>query len=78
MKPLIILEVGDLTGIFVMIIAMIIGVAFVISLVIGGIYKLIYEARDDKKLSKGQFWSIVLVCMLLCGIISGMICGGMM
>lgn len=74
MKPLIILEVGDLGGVVVMIVAIIAIVSFITSLIVAGIYKLIYESGGTKKLSKNNFWMVVLVCLMICGIISGMIC----
>jgi len=76
MNQLVILEVGNLEGVVVMIVAMIAVASFVISLVVAGIFKLIYESKDGRKLTKGQFWRTVLVCLLICGLISGMICGG--
>ncbi|QIG90037.1 hypothetical protein G6R40_10350 [Chryseobacterium sp. POL2] len=73
-NSLILLEVGNLGGIVVMIFA-IIGIgAFVLSLIVAGIYKLIYEFKGTKKLSKSQFWQVVLVCLFICGLITGMIC----
>ncbi|CDN74233.1 hypothetical protein ACH34E_06575 [Elizabethkingia anophelis] len=72
-----ILEVGGLGGIVVMIISMIVVVAFVFGLVVAAIMKLIYESGGDKKYSKSNFWLTVLIVMLICGLISGVICGGM-
>ncbi|MGX9986630.1 hypothetical protein [Soonwooa purpurea] len=73
-NSLILLEVGNLGGVVVMIFA-IIGIgAFLLSLIVAGIYKLMYEFKGTKKLSKSQFWQVVLVCLLICGLITGMIC----
>jgi ABC-type Fe3+ transport system permease subunit len=60
-----------------MIILMIIAVAFVVSLVVTVFVKLIYESKDGRKFSKSQFWTTVLISMLICGLISGAVCGGM-
>ncbi|SUX47272.1 hypothetical protein [Chryseobacterium indoltheticum] len=77
MKMLTLLEVGGLEGLVAMIILMIIAVAFVISLVVTVFVKLIYESKDGRKFSKSQFWTTVLISMLICGLISGAVCGGM-
>jgi len=77
MKMLTLLEVGGLEGLVAMIILMIIAVAFVISLVVTVFVKLIYESKDGRKFSKSQFWTTVLISMLICGLISGVVCGGM-
>ncbi|MGI9653082.1 hypothetical protein [Chryseobacterium sp. RLHN22] len=77
MKFLTLLEVGGLGGLVAMIIGMIFIVVFVVSLVIGGITKVIYEWNNTKKFSTGQFWKTVLISMLIGGLISGFICGGM-
>ena len=71
MKFLVILEGGGgLGGLVAMIVAMIAGVSFIISLGVAGIFKAIYESKDGRKLSKGQFWMTVMVCLLICGLIS--------
>lgn len=77
MKILTLLEVGNLDGLVVMIILIIAAVALGIGLFIGLIAKLIYERKDGKKYSRGQFWQTVIITMLICGLISGMICGGL-
>lgn len=77
MKTLTILEVGNLGGLVAIIIGIIVIVAFVISLVITVIVKLIYESKDGRKFSKSQFWQTMLISLLICGLISGFVCGGM-
>ncbi len=77
MKILILLEVGGLEGLVAMIILMIIGVAFFVSLIITVFIKLIYESKDGRKFSKKQFWQTLLISMLIFGLISGFVCGGM-
>jgi hypothetical protein len=75
MKQMVILEVGSLEGVFMMIVGIIILVSLVLSFAAAGIFKLIYESKEGRKLSKGQFWMAVVVGLLICGLISGMICG---
>lgn len=77
MKTLTLLEVGNLGGVVAMIIGIIVIIALVISLVITVVVKLIYESKDGRKFSKGQFWQTMLISLLICGLISGFICGGM-
>ncbi|SIQ07220.1 hypothetical protein SAMN05880574_10522 [Chryseobacterium sp. RU37D] len=77
MKLITLIEVGNLDGLFVMIIAIILVVVFVISLVVAAITKVIYEWHNKKKFSTGQFWKTVLLSMLIGGLISGLVCGGM-
>lgn len=77
MKLLTFLEVGDLGGLVAMIFGIIAIVLFVISLVIAAITKVIYEWNNEKKFTAGKFWLTVLICMLIGGLISGFICGGM-
>ena len=77
MKMLTLLEVGGLEGLVAMIILMILAVAFLVSSVVAVFAKLIYEIKDGRKFSKGQFWITVLISMLICGLISGAVCGGM-
>ena len=77
MKLLTLLEVGGLGGLVVMIIGIIFIVLFVVSLVIGGITKVIYEWDNTKKFSTGQFWKTVVISMLFGGLITGFVCGGM-
>lgn len=76
MKILTLLEVGGLEGLVAMIILIIIGIAAAVSLVITVFVKLIYESKDGRKFSKKQFWLTMLISMLICGLISGAICGG--
>ncbi len=77
MKSLIILEVGGLGGLVAFIIGIILVVAFFVSLVVTIFIKLIYESKDGRQFSKSQFWQTMLISMLICGLISGVICGGM-
>ncbi|WP_415324766.1 hypothetical protein [Chryseobacterium sp. MMS23-Vi53] len=77
MKLLTLLEVGNLEGLAIMIIALIFVVVFVVSLVVAVITKVIYELSNKKKFSTGQFWMTVLISMLVGGLISGVVCGGM-
>lgn len=77
MKTLTILEVGNLGGLVAMIIGIILVVVFVVSLVVAAITKIIYEWDNQKKFTTGQFWRTVLISMLICGLISGFVCGGM-
>ena len=77
MKLLTLLEVGNLEGLAVMIIAVIFVVVFVVSLFVAVITKVIYEWNNQRKFSTGQFWMTVLVSMLVGGLISGFVCGGM-
>lgn len=77
MKMLTILEVGGLEGLVAIIILMIVGVASIVSLVITVFVKLIYEIKDGRKFSKKQFWQTMLISLLICGLISGFVCGGM-
>ncbi|WP_346983641.1 hypothetical protein [Chryseobacterium sp. POE27] len=77
MKLLTLLEVGDLTGLFVFIIGIVLIVLFVISMFVAAIVQIIYEWDNKRKFSRGQFWRTVLISMLVCGLISGFVCGGM-
>jgi len=77
MKMLTLLEVGNLGGLVVMIIGIIIVVALAISLVVTLVAKVIYEWNNDRKFTKKQFWQTMLISLLICGLISGFICGGM-
>ena len=78
MKPLTLLEVGNLGGLVAMIIAMMIGVSFIIAIVVTFIIKAVYESKDNRAYSKKQLWQTVMIILLICGLISGMICGGML
>ncbi|GEN71918.1 MULTISPECIES: hypothetical protein [Chryseobacterium] len=77
MKMLTLLEVGNLGGLVVMIIGIIIVIGLVVSLVITLIAKVIYEWNNDRKFTKKQFWQTMLISLLICGLISGFVCGGM-
>lgn len=76
MKILTILEVGNLGGLVLMIILVFLFAALIISLVITLITKVIYEWNNDRKFSKKQFIQTMLISLLLCGLVSGAICGG--
>ena len=77
MTLLTILEVGDLSGLVAMIIGTIIVIAVVVSAVITFIAKLFYESKDNRKFTTKQFWQTMLISLLICALISGMVCGGM-
>jgi len=77
MKMLTLLEVSNLGGLVVMIIGIIIVIGLVVSLVITLIAKVIYEWNNDRKFTKKQFWQTMLISLLICGLISGFVCGGM-
>lgn len=75
MNLLTLLEVGDMTGLVIIIIGvMIVGGAF-LSVIVTFIVKLIYESNDNRKFSKKQFIQTFVICLLVCGLISGYICG---
>ncbi|AKK72530.1 hypothetical protein HX13_15855 [Chryseobacterium sp. P1-3] len=76
MKTLTILEAGNLAGVVIMIIGIIILGALFISVIATFVVKLIYEWKGDRKFSKKQFIQTMLICLLVCGLISGYICGG--
>ncbi|UZT96381.1 hypothetical protein ODZ84_14230 [Chryseobacterium fluminis] len=76
MKLLTLLEVGDLGGLVVMIILIMLFGALFISAVVTLFIKLIYEWKDGKKFSRKQFIQTMIICLLICGLISGYICGG--
>ncbi|QIY91741.1 hypothetical protein [Chryseobacterium gallinarum] len=75
MKTLTILEAGNLAGVVIMIIGIIILGALFISVIATFVVKLIYEWKGDRKFSKKQFIQTMLICLLVCGLISGYICG---
>ncbi|WP_288438316.1 hypothetical protein [uncultured Chryseobacterium sp.] len=75
MKLLTLLEVGDMTGVVIVIVGVIIIGALLLSLIVAGIAKLIYESKDNRKFSKKQFIQTMLISLLVCGLISGYICG---
>ncbi|ASW75330.1 hypothetical protein IQ37_10270 [Chryseobacterium piperi] len=76
MKPLTLLEGGNFVGLVAMIIAIIIFGALFISLIITVFVKFIYELKDGRKFSKKQFIQTMIISLLMCGLISGYICGG--
>ncbi|MCS3867446.1 ABC-type Fe3+ transport system permease subunit [Chryseobacterium ginsenosidimutans] len=77
MKPLILLEVGNLDGLVVIIILIILFVALSLSFMLTTIIKVWYEWKDDKKFSRKQFIQTMIISLLICGLISGVICGGL-
>jgi hypothetical protein len=77
MKFLNMSEGGGLGILIAMIIGMLIIGGALVSLVITVIIKLIYESKDNRKFTKKQFWQTSLIVFLVCGLISGMMCGGM-
>lgn len=76
MKPLTLLEVGDLGGLFVMIILVMLFVGLAVSAVVAVIAKIIYEWNNDRKFSRKQFIQTMVISLLVCGLISGYVCGG--
>lgn len=76
MKPLTLLEGGNFVGLVAMIIAIIIFGALFISLIVTVFVKFIYELKDGRKFSKKQFIQTMIISLLMCGLISGYICGG--
>ncbi|GAB0154833.1 hypothetical protein CHRYSEOSP005_00930 [Chryseobacterium sp. Alg-005] len=76
MKPLTLLEVGDLGGLFVMIILVMLFIGLAVSAVVAVIAKIIYEWNNDRKFSRKQFIQTMVISLLVCGLISGYICGG--
>lgn len=70
------LEVGgnSLLGFVLLIIGLMFLGGVFISFVITQIVKAIYEARNENKFTKKQYWLTMTLCLLLCAIISGMIC----
>ncbi|MDR6405015.1 MULTISPECIES: hypothetical protein [Chryseobacterium] len=76
MKSLTLLEVGNLGGLIAMIIIVFILAALFISFIITMIVKVYYEWKGDKKFSRKQFIQTMLISLLLCGLVSGAICGG--
>ncbi|ATN07193.1 hypothetical protein [Chryseobacterium indologenes] len=76
MKTITILEAGNLGGVVVMIIGIIILGALFFSLVVTVVAKIIYEWKGDRKFTKKQFIQTMLICLLICGLISGYMCGG--
>jgi len=77
MKTLTLLEVGNLVGLVIIIIFIIILVAFSVSFMFTMIVKVWYESTDGRKFTKKQFWQTMLISLLICGLISGVVCGGM-
>jgi len=52
-------------------------VLFVVSIFVAAFVQIIYEWNNERKFSRGQFWKTVLISMLVGGLISGFVCGGM-
>lgn len=79
MKLLTLLEAGnlDVAGLVIFVIAIILAVLFVVSTFVAAFVQIIYEWNNDKKFSREQFWKTVLISMLVGGLISGFVCGGM-
>jgi len=79
MKLFTLLEVGNLglAGFVIFIIFIILIVLFVVSIFVAAFVQIIYELNNEKKFSRGQFWKTVLISMLVGGLISGFVCGGM-
>lgn len=78
MKILTILEGNlNLAGVVVMIVGAIIIAALFFSLIVAFITKLIYERKGDLKFTRKQFIQTMLISLLICGLISGYICGGL-
>jgi Na+/proline symporter len=53
------------------------GTIFGISFIVGKITEAIFHWKNEN-FSKKQFWQTVTISMLICLIISGMICGGVL
>lgn len=79
MKLLTLLEVGnlDVVGLVIFVIAIVLVVLFVVSIFVAAFVQIIYEWNNERKFSRGQFWKTVLISMLVGGLISGFVCGGM-
>lgn len=77
MKLLTLLEVGDLTGLVIFIIAIVLVVLLVVSVFVAAFVQIIYEWDNKRKFTSKQFWKTVLISMLVGGLISGFVCGGM-
>ncbi|WP_172281731.1 hypothetical protein [Chryseobacterium sp. LAM-KRS1] len=76
MIPLTFLEGGNYAGVFIMVIAIIVFGALFVSFIATLFVKIIYELKDGRKFSKKQFIQTMVICLLICGLISGYICGG--
>ncbi|PKF75117.1 hypothetical protein [Chryseobacterium sp. PMSZPI] len=76
MKTLTFLEGGDLMGVVIAIVGMFALGAIFFSVIVSFIVKIIYEGKDGRKFSKKQFGLTMIICLLICGLISGYICGG--
>lgn len=76
MKLLTLLEVGNLGGFFILILGIIVLAALSFSFVAAHIVKAIYEWNNDRQFSRKQFIQTMVISLLVCGLISGYICGG--
>lgn len=70
------LEVGDLGALVVIIILTMLFIGLAVSAVVAVIAKIIYEWNNDRKFSRKQFIQTMVISLLVCGLISGYICGG--
>ena len=75
MKFLTLLEAGDLTGLLIMIIGIMVLGALFFATIVTFIVKWTYESKDNRKFSKKQFIQTFVICLLVFGLISGYICG---
>jgi quinol-cytochrome oxidoreductase complex cytochrome b subunit len=73
---MILLEVGDLTGLVVMIVGILFLVCFIVSLIFAFIIKVVREAGGDK-ITRREFWLSFILVFLACAIITGLICSGL-
>ncbi|UOU99330.1 hypothetical protein MUU74_05065 [Chryseobacterium daecheongense] len=76
MKLLTLLEVGDLGALVVIIILTMLFIGVAVSAVVAVIAKIIYEWNNDRQFSRKQFIQTMVISLLVCGLISGYICGG--
>lgn len=76
MRLLTLLEVGDLGALVVIIILTMLFIGLAVSALVAVIAKIIYEWNNDRKFSRKQFIQTMVISLLVCGLISGYICGG--